>query len=168
MVSAKTVRRLRTPAAILLLSCIAMTAGCRKSTDASFVGTFRMGERVQVGPLVYQVLESDWRNELGAGGRIPRDRYLFVKVSITNSSGTAVSVPGFTIEGNGKSFGEITEEMDKVDNWFGLLRNIEGSQTEQGWVVFDAPMAAYKLVATDGGDVGAEKYAHVDIPVHLE
>ena len=49
-----------------------------------------MGERVQVGPLVYQVLESDWRSELGSGGRTPKDRYLFVKVSITNSSGSPV------------------------------------------------------------------------------
>jgi hypothetical protein len=34
-------------------------------------------------------------------------------------------------------------------------------------VVFDAPMAAYKLVITHG-EVGEEKYAHVDIPVELE
>jgi len=127
-----------------------------------------MGERVQLGPLVYQVLESDWRNELGADGRSPKDRYLFVKVSITNSSGSTISVPAFTIEGNGKSFPEVTEQMDKVDNWLGLLRNIGGSQTEQGWAVFDAPMATYKLVATDGGEIGSERFAHVDIPVQLE
>ena len=127
-----------------------------------------MGERVQVGPMVYQVLESDWRNELGAGGKAPKDRYLFIKVTIANSSGSSVSVPAFTIEANGKSYNEITEHMDKVDDWLGLLRNIGGSQTNQGWVVFDAPMAAYKLVATDGGDIGAEKFAHVDIPVELE
>ena len=168
MVLVKTKWRLQTPATILMLTCALLGAGCRKANDASFIGTFRMGERVQVGPLVYQILESDWRNELGTGGRSPKDRYLFVRVSITNGSSSAISVPGFTIEGNGKTFSEVTEQMDKVDNWLGLLRNVGGSQTEQGWVVFDAPMTAYKLVATDGGEVGSEKFAHVDIPVHLE
>jgi hypothetical protein len=127
-----------------------------------------MGERVQVGPLVYQVLESDWRSELGGGGRTPKERYLFTKVSITNGSGSPVSVPAFTIEGAGKTYSEVSEDMDKVDNWLGLLRTIPPSQTQQGWVVFDAPMAAYQLVVTDGGEIGAEKTAHVEIPVHLE
>jgi hypothetical protein len=77
-------------------------------------------------------------------------------------------VPSFTIEGSGKTYPEVSEDMDKVDNWFGLLRRIGPSQTEQGWVVFDAPMAAYKMVVTDGGEIGAEKTAHVEIPVHLE
>ena len=127
-----------------------------------------MGERVQIGPLVYQVLESDWRSELGGGGRTPKDRYLFAKVSITNSSGSPISVPGFTIESGDKSYSEVSEDMDKVDNWLGMLRTIAPSQTEQGWIVFDAPLAAYKLVVTDGGEVGSEKTAHVEIPVHLE
>ena len=91
-----------------------------------------MGEKVQVGPLIYQVLQSDWRSELGSGGRTPRNRYMFVKLSITNTSGGTVSIPTLTIEGGGQSYGEVTEDMDKVDNWFGLLRNIGGSQTEQG------------------------------------
>lgn len=151
-----------------MIVCAAFTAGCRKGRDASFIGTFRMGERVQVGPLNYQILESDWRSELGMGGRSPKERYLFVKISITNSSGSPVSVPSFTIEGAGKTYNEVSEDMDKVDNWFGLLRNIQASQTEQGWIVFDAPMAAYKLIVTDGGEVGSEKSAHVEIPVQLE
>lgn len=168
MLSAKTARRVVVPATVLVLFCAAIVTGCSKSRDASFIGTFRMGERVQLGPLIYQVLESDWRSELGGGGRTPKDRYLFAKVSITNSSGSPVLVPGFTIEGGGKTYSEISEDMDKVDNWLGLLRSIGPSQTEQGWVVFDAPMAAYKMIVTDGGEVGAEKTAHVEIPVHLE
>jgi hypothetical protein len=168
MLSAKTARRIVLPATVLVLFCAAIFTGCSKSRDASFIGTFRMGEKVQLGPLVYQVLESDWRNELGSGGRTPKDRYLFAKISITNSSGSPVLVPGFTIEGSGKTYPEVSEDMDKVDNWFGLLRRIGPSQTEQGWVVFDAPMAAYKMVVTDGGEIGAEKTAHVEIPVHLE
>jgi len=93
---------------------------------------------------------------------------MFVKLSITNTSSGTVSIPTLTIEGGGQTYGEVTEDMDKVDNWFGLLRNIGGSQSEQGWIVFDAPMMAYKLIVTDAGEIGHEKYAHVDIPVQLE
>jgi hypothetical protein len=160
--------QLRLPAAILMLVCAIFVNGCSKGHDASFLGTFRMGEKVQVGPLVYQVLQSDWRSELGSGGRTPRNRYMFLKLSITNTSGGTVSIPALTIEGGGQTYGEVMEDMDKVDNWFGLLRNIGGSQTEQGWIVFDAPMMAYKLIVTDAGEIGHEKYAHVDVPVQLE
>jgi hypothetical protein len=169
MLSAKTGRRRLMSAAVLMT--VLCTAGalsaCRKKGDASFIGTFRMGERVQLGPLVYQVLESDWRAELGPGGRSPKDRYLFVRLSVTNSSGNTIAVPALTIEGGGKTYSEVTENTDKVDNWLGLLRNVAASQSEQGWIVFDAPMAAYKLVLTEG-EVGQEKTAHVDIPVQLE
>ena len=169
MLSAKTARRRFVSAAVLMtVLCAAGTlSSCRKTRDASFIGTFRMGERVQIGPLVYQVLEAEWRNELGAGGRAPKDRYLFVRLSVTNSGGSTIAAPALTIEGGGKSYSEVTENTDKVDNWLGLLRNVAASQSEQGWIVFDAPMAAYKLVLVEG-EVGQEKIAHVDIPVQLE
>ena len=155
-------------ATVLTIACVLAFSACRgKTRDASFIGTFRMGERVQIGPMVYQVLEADWRTELGSGGRTPKERYLFVRMSITNGDGSPATVSTFTLENGGKTYSEVTEDMDKVDSWLGLLRNVGGSQTEQGWIVFDVPMGAYKLVITHG-DVGEEKYAHVDIPVQLE
>jgi hypothetical protein len=166
MFSAKTVLRL-IPAAVLTVVCVLALHGCRKTKDASFIGTFRMGERVQMGPMVYQVLESDWRTELGSGGRTPKERYLFLRMNITNGDSSASTISTLTLEGNGKTYSEVTEDMDKVDSWLGLLRNVGGSQTEQGWIVFDVPMGAYKLVITHG-DIGEEKIAHVDIPVQLE
>jgi hypothetical protein len=154
-------------AAVLIAVCALTITACRKGRDASFIGTFHMGEKVQMGPMVYQVLESAWKTELGSGGRTPKDRYLFLRLSITNGGGAPESVSNLTLEGNGKTYNEVTEDMDKVDNWLGLLRNVGVSQTEQGWIVFDAPVGAYKLVITHG-DIGEEKYAHVDIPVQLE
>jgi hypothetical protein len=154
--------------ALLMIICLLVSAGCGgKGKDASFIGTFRMGEKVQIGSVVYQILQSEWRTELGSGGRTPRARYLFVRMSVTNESGSPVALSTLMLEGGGKTYAEVTEDMDKVNDWFGLLRNVGASQTEQGWVVFDAPMAAYKLVITHG-EVGEEKYAHVDIPVELE
>ena len=159
---------LRSIAAAALLSlCTLAFSACRKSAEPSFTGTFRMGEKVQVGPMVYEVLQSEWRSELGSGGRTPRERYLFVRLSVTNESSSPSSASTLTLEGAGKTYAEVTEDMDKVDDWLGLLRDVGASQTEQGWIVFDAPMAAYKLVITHG-DVGDEKVAHVDLPVHLE
>ena len=166
MLPAKTAGRVIS-AAVLIAMCALTLSACRKGRDASFIGTFHMGERVQIGPIVYQALESEWKTELGSGGRTPKDRFLFVRMSITNGGGSPTSVSNFTLEGNGKTYSEVTEDMDKVDNWLGLLRNVGGSQTEQGWVVFDAPVGAYKLVITHG-DIGDEKSAHVDIPVQLE
>lgn len=155
------------PAAVLLVVCALTLGACRKGRDASFIGTFRMGEKVQIGSMVYQVLESEWRNELGSGGRSPRQRYLFLRLSATNGGSGTEGLSTLTLEGNGQTYSEVTEDMDKVDNWFGLLRNVGATQTEQGWIVFDVPIAAYKLVITQG-ELGDEKYAHVDIPVQLE
>ena len=36
-----------------------------------------------------------------------------------------------------------------MDNWFGLLQISADRRPSKGWIVFDAPMAAYKLVVTD-------------------
>lgn len=127
-----------------------------------------MGERVQAGPLVYNALEAEWKTEL-EGGKTPQSRFLLVRVSITNGSGRQISVPSFTLEdAAGKSYPEVTEGVGSVRNWLGILRTVEPSQTEQGYAIFDAPMAAYKLVVSDAGDIGSEKYAHIEIPVHLE
>ena len=127
-----------------------------------------MGEKVQLGGLTYQVLETDWRTELGPGGRAPNDRYLFVRVSVVNAAGERLPIPAMTIEGSGKTYTEVTDGMEKVENWLGLIRNIDAGGTDHGWIVFDAPVAAYKLVVTEPGEVGQEKYARVDIPLQLE
>ena len=52
-----------------------------------------MGERVAVGPLTYNVIESAWQNQLGSEFkmRIPEQRYLLITVSVTNGGGHDVS-----------------------------------------------------------------------------
>ena len=168
--------RLFTPArvkcaslAILLLGTMIASSGCSRGKDASHIGTFRMGERVQAGQLIYTVLESDWKTQLDGNGRAPQHRFLFLRVSITNSGGSKISAPAFTLQAtDGKAYEEVAEGLEGVNNWLNILRTIEPSQTETGWVIFDAPVAAYKLVMSDGGDIGSEKHAYVDIPVDLD
>jgi hypothetical protein len=92
-----------------------------------------MGERVQAGPLIYNVLEAEWKPQLESSGRAPKERFLFIKVSMTNSSGSSVSAPAFTLESStGKTYEEVTEGLDGVTDWLGMLRTIAPAQTEQG------------------------------------
>ena len=150
---------------LLLTGC-----SCGKSpTDNSFIGTFKMGERVQAGKIIYNVLEAEWKTALTEGGRAPQNRYLFLRVSMTNSGGEPVNVPAFElVADNGTRYQEVTENMDGVRNWLGLLRTVRPATTEQGVVVFDAPLGAHHLVLVDGSEVDSERYAHVEIPVALE
>jgi hypothetical protein len=126
-----------------------------------------LGERVQAGKLVYTVLEADWKAELSSGA-VPKDRYLQVKVSVTNSGGQTVSLPGFALDGpGGSSYVEKMDDMGKVPDWFGMIRTVNPGETRTGYVVFDAPVGAYKLQLSDGGEIGSERHATVEIPAQL-
>lgn len=152
-----------------LLFAIAFVAACGQKRDTSVIGTFRMGERVPLGPLVYTVLESDWKTTLAEGAKAPQNRFLLVRLSVTNSSGEKVNLPGFELIGpNEQRYPEVTEGLSDVPNWLGVLRSVNASETEQGTVVFDAPIGAYRLSVSDGADLANERFALVEIPVHLE
>jgi hypothetical protein len=154
---------------ILLLMAVIAPAGCSRAKDTSDIGTFRMGERVQAGSLIYTVLQAEWKTQLDGNGRAPKNRFLFLRVSITNGGGSKVSAQAFTLRAaDGKTYEEVTEGLEGVHNWLNIFRTVEPAQTETGYVIFDAPVAAYKLVMSDAGEVGQEKYAYVDIPVELE
>jgi len=55
-----------------------------------------------------------------------------------------------------------------IDNWFGLLRTIRPKETEQGQILFDAPLASYRLQVTDAAGPGAEKYSWIAIPLRID
>jgi hypothetical protein len=160
---------------IVLLAGMTLLGGCGhmlKSKDPLLIGTFPMGERVHVGPLIYTVLETHWRSTLSdtATARAPKNRFLLVNMTVTNAGGDEISMPMLTMENpSGQSFPELTEGVDAVPQWYGaLIRRFKPAQTEPGTIVFDAPVGAYKLKVTDGGDFGNEKYAWIDMPVHIE
>jgi hypothetical protein len=156
-------------ATVFALAALLAITACSRGKDASHIGTFRMGERVQAGPFIYTVLESHWKTQLDGNSRAPQHRFLFLRVSITNSGGSKISAPAFTLQAvDGRTYEEVSEKLEGVKNWLNILRTVEPAQTETGWVIFDAPVAAYKLVMSDGGDIGSEKHAYVDIPVELD
>ena len=129
-----------------------------------------MGERVPLGVLTYDIVETDWKTQLGDGfrQRYPQNRFLLINISITNGGGSEVSVPLFTLENSsGQTYTEA-ESGESVDNWFGLLRNISPADTRQGRLVFDVPLNSYKLKITDGGGPDEEKTAWVSIPLRMD
>lgn len=131
---------------------------------------YQMGERVVIGPLTYNVVESAWRSQLGEGFklRLPQQRFLLITISVTNGGGKEVSVPLLTLENqNDQTFQEL-DNGEGVDNWFGILRTISPAQTQQGRIAFDVPLSSYRLRVTNGGSPGTERYAWVEIPLRMD
>ena len=129
-----------------------------------------MGDRITAGPVVYNVIQTMWRTQLGDifKTRVPENRFLVITLSATNGGGREASVPLLTLEGdNGKEYREL-ENGDGVNNWFGLIRSISPAETRQGNIVFDVPLTSYRLRLTDGSEPGTEKFVWVDIPLRLD
>lgn len=152
----------------LAVPSVILLAGCGRGAATRI--DYQMGDRVPLGPLTYNVIETVWRSQLGNefSVRMPEQRYLLITVSVTNGGGRAVSVPLLTLENEaGKQFTE-SDNGEGVDSWFGLLRTLEPAQTQQGRLLFDVPLGSYRLRLTDGGEPGSEKYAWVTIPLRID
>jgi hypothetical protein len=143
------------------------TVGCRDSvTPKQFpVGTFNMGERAQVGPIVYTVFDSRWELSLGEQPtpRIPANRFLILNVSAVNSAGSAVSIPTFSlIDDNGQTYQEL-DNGEGVKNWLGFVRRVRPAESAQGTIVFDVPQKRFKLRIADEED----HFGFINIPLSL-
>ena len=129
-----------------------------------------MGERVIATPMLYNVVQTMWRTQLGDlfKVRVPDHRFLLISLSATNSGGKPVAVPFFTLEGSNHEEYRELQTGDGLDNWFGLLREIAPGETKSGNIVFDVPLASYLLRLTDGGEPGTEKFIWVEIPLRMD
>jgi hypothetical protein len=146
-----------------------MLAGCGARQNSTRID-YQMGERVPVGHLTYNVVETVWRSQLGDAFklRLPQQRFLVITISVTNSGGKDVSVPLLTLENAaGQTFLEA-DNGEGLDNWFGILRNLSPAQTQQGRLIFDVPLTSYRLRLPDGGDPGTERFAWVEIPLRMD
>jgi hypothetical protein len=164
-------KRLTLPSLCLLtiaLAAVLPLAGCKK--DESQQTNFQMGDRVIATPVVYNVVQTVWRTQLGNSFkvRVPDHRYLLISLSAINNGGKAVTVPFFTLEGSNREEYRELQDGDGVDNWFGLLREIAPGETRLGNIVFDVPLASYRLRLTNGGEPGSERLVWVDIPLRID
>jgi hypothetical protein len=142
-------------------------AGCKKESQQT---DFQMGERVIATPMLYDVVQTMWRTQLGDlfKVRVPDHRFLLISLSATNNGGKPVAVPFLTLEGSNREEYHELQTGDGVDNWFGLLREIAPGETRVGNIVFDVPLASYRLRLTDGGEPGSERLVWVEIPLRID
>lgn len=152
----------RTILATATLLMLAALAGCTKQQQIH-----QVGDKVQVGGVLYSVLDADWVNELDAGGGLPRTpqhKYLVVQLSISNVGNKETTLPLLHVVKPDNS--EVLElsEGQGVEGWLGILRTLNPTETKVGRIVFDVPQAAYNLRLTDGGEPDSEKTAVVALP----
>mgnify|MGYP001408384296 CR=1 FL=1 len=142
--------------------------GC---SSAPAVRVYPMGGRAEAGPLVYSVLEAHWLRQLGEGptARIARDRFLLLRVSVTNGGPGTAAVPLLSlIAPDGTEYRELTDG-EGVADWLGVLRRVEPVDTITGYVLFDVPRSDFRLrVSDDAFDPEDAKIALIDIPLRLE
>jgi hypothetical protein len=132
------------------------------------VNVYRMGEKVQAGPFIYNIFETKWAEKLGEGpqARTPAHRFLIVRLSVVNSGAEAASVQPLKLVD--ESGGVHQESMDGQDvpHWLGIVRNLKPADTLEGNVVFDLEPKTYKLRLDDGVDSG--KVQMVELPLQFE
>ena len=144
--------------------CLILLGSCGKSSDP--LRTFRMGEKVEAGSLIYTVLSADWRTDLGEGNTVAKDRFVIIHLSVTNSGGSAVASPlTQLIDAQGKEHGEV-QDVKNLPQWLGLIRSLPPAATETGMIAFDVPLGIYKLKVSDGS-IENEKTAQIEIPLEL-
>jgi Domain of unknown function (DUF4352) len=152
---------------LVLALTVSLLAGCRNASATR--SEYQMGDKIPAGPLTYNVVEKVWRSQLGENFqvRMPENRFLLITISANNGGTSDVSVPLLQLEGpDGKVYREI-ENGEGVDDWFGILRVLTPSQTQQGRIVFDVPLSSYRLRLSNG-DSASGHFTYVQIPLQID
>ena len=142
-------------AALLLNAC---------SSRSHSVHSYSLGEKAELGHIIYTVYEIQWVPQFGEGpaARIPQHRFFLVRMAAVNGSGADLIVPNVTIEDDrGNSYPEL-KDGDGVPQWIGYLRQVKPAESAQGNLLFDAPPGHYKLRVNDENE---ENSAYFDIPL---
>jgi hypothetical protein len=153
----------------LALAAGLFLCGCSSGKPEADNRTYGMGEPAAVGPLIYNVTDTEWRAQLGEGptARLPQHRFLLVRLSVTNSGAGISAIPTMAlVDTSGQTHLELTDGQG-VTEWLGFLRTVSPAQTERGRVVFDVPPNAYRLRVTNDAEPGSEKAALIHLPLEL-
>ena len=136
--------------------------------SAAPVNVYRMGEKVQVGPLIYNVFETKWATQIGQGpqARTPAHRFLVLRLSVVNSGAETVAVPPFKAVDETGGVNEESLAGQELAHWLGLVRKLKPADTLEGNVVFDVEPKTYKLRLDDGLESG--KVQMIEIPLQFE
>jgi hypothetical protein len=139
--------------------------GCSSSVPKNNATIYAAGDKTTIGALVYNLTDAESTTALGddpANPRTPTNRFYLIKLSVSNSGADDQPIPAMTlVDDSGQMYPELSDGAG-VPNWLGVVRKVSGAQTEQGNVVFDAPMKHYRLRLNDTFD---EKEIAIDIPL---
>jgi len=149
----------------LIAVSLSLFSGCQ-STDKGLVGKFKVGERAQIGPLIYNVYEMQYLMNMGEGAdaRVPKNRFLIVHLTVVNSGASTSdqSIPTFTlIDDSGVTFTELDNGAG-VPQWLGFSRKVRPAESTSGNIVFDVAPKHYTLRIADETD---QHYGLVDLPL---
>jgi hypothetical protein len=155
-------------AAVALALCA--LAGCSSAnTSETSSKIYSMGERAQAGTLIYTITEAEWLDRLGdePNVRVPEHKFLAIRMSVTNSGVAPSAIPVLNLtDSRGQRYPEQTNG-EGLTEWLGFLRQVKPANTERGRVLFDVPVAAYRLRVVNDAEPENERAALVDIPLHL-
>lgn len=158
---------------VCAVAALALLAGCSGAGSGSKTGadkTYVMGAPAAVGPLSYTVLHSEWREsiETSDGVTTPKNRFLVLDISVVSGGSEEAGMPLlFLVDEKGNRIIE-EQKLAGFTGWLGLMRVLRPVETLSGKIVFDVPMASYKLAVTSGGDAEKEQEAFIEIPLSLE
>ena len=154
----------------LLLISVALTSQTACVKPAPPVPLYRLGDKVQVGPLVYTVIEADWRTKLGEGAqaRAPSRRFLIIHLSVTNGSSETLSIPGLRLIGDTGIVQSESMDGQNVPSWLGLIRKLKPVDTIEGNILFDVEPKSYKLKLDDDTNQGPAPLVELPLRFGLE
>lgn len=148
-----------------LLPLFALLATSCSSNSKKEALTVPAGEKATVGPLVYNVIETQVLTKLGddpASVRTPTNRFYLLRVAVSNSSNEDLAIPGLTlVDDSNQEYPEMADGTG-VPNWLGIVRRVAAAQTEEGDIAFDAPAQHYRLRLTDETD---DRQLFIDVPL---
>lgn len=157
----------RTFSLAVLITGLSLFPGCSVVPTQAAKQQFHLGDRAPAGQITYMGLSAEYRDQIPGAKEPLKDRYLVMRLSATNGGAQEVTLPlTRLIAADGKEYPEVTE-VEGFPEWLGPLRRIEPGKTEQGYIVFDVPVGAYKLEVSGGGDLEQEQLVQIDVPANL-
>ncbi|HUI54888.1 MAG TPA: DUF4352 domain-containing protein [Bryobacteraceae bacterium] len=156
--------RLR-PLVLSLTAAVALSLNSCGSKPAA-VRTYDLGQRVELGHLIYTVFETQWLPVIGTGlgARVPQNRFFLVRMTIVNAGSEELLAPNLSIEDDQHNSYDELSNGDGVPQYLGYLRRLKPAESLAGNIVFDAPPKHFKLKVTDEN---GDQSAYVDIPLNF-
>jgi hypothetical protein len=150
---------------LAILTVVASQTACLKPPPTN---VYRMGEKVQAGPLIYNVFETRWQAQIGEGqqARTPAHRFLIMHLTVVNSGAETFSVPPFKLTDDSGRIYDESMEGQGIPSWLGMIRKVKPADTLDGNAVFDVEPKSYKLKLDDGSESG--RVMMVDLPLQFD